>query len=53
MKKTIKPFKKPNAGIAKLVKSRTGGKRVMRGTKAPMDKHGVKPNIPLMNEAAK
>lgn len=49
----IKPFKKGNVAVAKLVKGRTGGKRVLRGAKVPMDKHGVKPNIPLANEAAK
>jgi hypothetical protein len=60
----IKPIKKPNAGVAKMgskgavptkakemVKQVTGGKRVMRGMKAPMTKNGVKPNIPIMDSS--
>ena len=49
----IKPIKKPNAGASKVagkVKAVTKGARVMRGMKAPMNKHGVKPNIPVMGD---
>ncbi len=49
----IKPIKKPNAAIAKMVSGVTGGKRVVRGMSAPMDKHGVKSNIPVMTNNKK